>query len=813
MNIVMRYIHRNKNKMKRSVLAFIIITIAVAACAFIGSYGAVKVLAAQTDTDAAVPAGVVEEKKLTINKKTYVFSNSTDGMFRLSFAEGKSYFIGSGEDSDTMITYALIKYGTKFYLVAADDSDDNVEYNGSYTDTSFDMLESKNYNSAKRCVTLSVKNGANVELRQFTFASDYSVSMTGYYKGTYYKAGQPTTGVFTHDGNYEYFVSGKQVVADGWYKYGSASPVTQLTEDDILNSLGTASVKYLQLFEGHVVNTYQGEKCYSYLGTTRTLVCNKAVTIVNIKVLYDKNGNAKAGVRKVGDNVYFYEAGIPVKNVLKQVGDDFYYLGSNGVALKSQWVVTGDYEFYFSSSSKASKVFYSENFSNIDYAGRLYIYTAGKWHSDTTGLYNVNGKYIYFVKGLKYKGTRWYEKTDGVRYYLKNGQATYLVKAVGIRYKCYIASEDGWVPSGTLWLPGFNDLLVHIGDMGYSDIIFYRSTHSVPGYADTYRVYSNGCWVTKTNCVLYVPGGYYYFNKAGRVVRTSGWHTIDQFSSAYVDTNGRVIEYVYYNKSIGYSIYSTGTLLNKHSAGLKRAVINGKAVYYYSAANGRCLKSTSRTVESVEYVFDSYGRCFMIEEASWNYDDWMKRVTRMYLGKTGIYCNVFVANALRYAGSTDPSIDRTLKYTSFAKGGFVINSSNMCSDWALRKVTAMAVLSNGGNWMTSKEYNLTANRENFSYAALKPGDVIVYYTNGEPTHVGIYFGKFRSASELKVYLKKLGILSSVSEKSVRDWGSSSGNKPEYWVLQGGMGSSDEVYISNSAYDLSGQYAKKIIHIR
>ena len=72
MNIVMRYIHRNKNKMKRSVLAFIIITIAVAACAFIGSYGAVKVLAAQTDTDAAVPAGVVEEKKLTINKKTYV---------------------------------------------------------------------------------------------------------------------------------------------------------------------------------------------------------------------------------------------------------------------------------------------------------------------------------------------------------------------------------------------------------------------------------------------------------------------------------------------------------------------------------------------------------------------------------------------------------------------------------------------------------------------------------------------------------------------------------------------------------------------
>ena len=285
MNIGMRYIHRDKRKNKWSMLTFSIITLVMMAFVIMGSYGAVRVFAAQTDTDAAVPASVVEEKSLTINRKTYVFSNSTDGMFRLSFAEGKSYFIGSGEDSDTMITYALIKYGTKFYLVAADDSDDNVEYNGSYTDTSFEMLESKNYNSTKRCVTLSVKNGANVELRQFTFASDYSVSLTGSYKGTYYKAGQPTTGVFTHDGNYEYFVSGKQVVGDGWYKYGSASPVTQLTEDDILNSTGTATVKYLQLFEGHVVNTYQGERCYSYSGTTRTLVRNKAVTVVNIKVL------------------------------------------------------------------------------------------------------------------------------------------------------------------------------------------------------------------------------------------------------------------------------------------------------------------------------------------------------------------------------------------------------------------------------------------------------------------------------------------------------------------------------------------------
>ena len=75
------------------------------------------------ETGIATPSSVVEEKLLTMDSKAYVFSNSTDGMFRLSFAEGKSYYLGCAEDTDTMVTYALIKYGTKLYLVVADDSD------------------------------------------------------------------------------------------------------------------------------------------------------------------------------------------------------------------------------------------------------------------------------------------------------------------------------------------------------------------------------------------------------------------------------------------------------------------------------------------------------------------------------------------------------------------------------------------------------------------------------------------------------------------------------------------------------------------
>ena len=141
---------------------------------------------ADTETPGvATPTSVVEKTALKMNSSTYVFTNSTDGMFRLSFAEGESYFIGSGEDSDTLITYALIRYNSKFYLVAADDSDANVQYNGSYTDTSFEMLKSANYNSSSRYVNMSVKSGNTIELKKFTFARDYSVALTGYYNGVY----------------------------------------------------------------------------------------------------------------------------------------------------------------------------------------------------------------------------------------------------------------------------------------------------------------------------------------------------------------------------------------------------------------------------------------------------------------------------------------------------------------------------------------------------------------------------------------------------------------------------------------------------
>ena len=118
---------------------------------------------------------------------------------------------------------------------------------------------------------------------------------------------------------------------------------------------------------------------------------------------------------------------------------------------------------------------------------------------------------------------------------------------------------------------------------------------------------------------------------------------------------------MYYDESTGYSEYRSGKLLNDKSEGLKNAKINNKKVYYFSDANGRCSKLTKIVVGDVEYEFDSWGRCFKTDSISWDFDEWMKRVVNEYLGKTGIYCNVFVANALRYAGSSTPGSDMSVK--------------------------------------------------------------------------------------------------------------------------------------------------------
>lgn len=668
---------------------------------------------ADNGTAYATMSSVVKKTELTMDKSGYTFSNSSDGMFRLSYAEDESYLIGNSEDSDTKITYSLIRYGKKLYLVVSDDSDDNSEYNGSYTDTSFEMLESKNYDSAKRRVSMKLTDGGSVSLTAFVYASDYSVKVTGSIDGIFYVDGQK---------------------ADGLYVDGS--------------------------------------------------------------------------------DTYYYDAGVMVKNAFRSVGKTFYYFGSDGKAVKSQWRTSRNVDYYLSADGSAVRRFFRSNYSKSEYAGRLYSFAGGRWKCSATGVKVINGSIYYFENGKLTTATKWYKSSNNWIYYMSAGDVKYKMAASGNTYKCYVLGNGGtWSAASSMWLPSYEGCAIHTNEKGVADKLFYKPGYSDKSLAGTFQVYSGGKWVKKKNAVLNVSGVYYYFNTSGRIVLSKGWKTINDKCAAYVSDKGYVTGYVSYNSATGKTKYKKGRLLNVTTAGLKKVMLNGKLVYYYSDAKGICTQSDRVTVDGTGYVFDMYGRGTKSAGMSWSYDTWMKRVLKKYFGTTGIQCNEFVAQALRYAGGSDASAEMALKYTSYSKGGIVINSSNSCSYWATGSITANAVVSDGTEWLDSKEYVITSDRENFSYSALRPGDVIVYYTDGSPTHVGIFFGKYDTVDELKAYLKKLGVSTEKCEEYVHTWGTVYGNKSNYWVLQGGMGGDNEVYISNTADDLAGQTAKKIIHIR
>lgn len=78
---------------------------------------------------------------------------------------------------------------------------------------------------------------------------------------------------------------------------------------------------------------------------------------------------------------------------------------------------------------------------------------------------------------------------------------------------------------------------------------------------------------------------------------------------------------------------------------------------------------------------------------------------------------------------------------------------------------------------------------------LKKGDIITYSRNGRGSHVAIYIGKFSNKSKLIDYLNnEVGIKCNNKTSWIKSW---NGNC-KYWVLQGGMGYNNQVYICNNA---------------
>ena len=86
--------------------------------------------------------------------------------------------------------------------------------------------------------------------------------------------------------------------------------------------------------------------------------------------------------------------------------------------------------------------------------------------------------------------------------------------------------------------------------------------------------------------------------------------------------------------------------------------------------------------------------------------------------------------------------------------------------------------------MKQDSIQLNSDIVDFSYDALTPGDVIVYYKNGETeaSHVSLFLGKFKNAAAVKKYLIRMGVSKQLAEACVKDWGAYYDNDGTYWCI-------------------------------
>lgn len=755
-------------------------------------------IAVGVDDDTFIIATVFDaavESELKINTKKHKFSNTSNGSFDLEYAQDEDYFIGSVVDSSTEVTYCLLTYEEKFYLVVADGSS---KYRGTYHDSSFIKLKSKKYNEKTQKISLIIadkKAEYTTRMTSFHYNEDYSVRVTGWYAGLYYTEGKLATDMVARAGHYDLFQEGRLINADGWYQVQN---------------------KQIKIVDGHVSLVFDGKNCFQYTGTTCNMVKGKAVTIDAVSYRFDKTGELANGLFRIKGSHYYYINGIKLNNTEKKVGRYYYYFQDNGKAVTNTWLSMKNMIKYYDEEGICSKIFYTDAYKGKN-KNKFKQLVNGKWKFVSKGVYEINGTYYLFKgNGVRYTGTKWYQDNNKTYYYVKKGVVINRLTVSKSTYKYYFNENGKWKYARNVWVPKFENTYMKTNEKGVVAVKYYRSNYARKSYQGTYWKYDGSTWKKTKRAVVEVNGNYYCLDKKGKTVRTNGWYTLTARKAAYISKSGKVYKYVYYDTAKKCSIYKTGYGLNKSSAGYKTAKINGKKVYYYSDVNGMCVTNTSKTKGDYIYKFDKYGIAYskiFCGNMNCDYDLWMKRVMNNLLGETGIPCNVFVAQALQYAGGDNAAIKNTVQYNSFDEGGIVINSASNCSAWINSNITAEAVLSDGKSWQDSKEYTLNGVIEDFSYDNLAPGDVIAYYANGDYEHISIYIGQFQTADDVKAYLVSLGVSEEKAQESIRAWGPyvNSGNAETYWCIHGGMGAGSEVYISNTCYDVgSDEIATKII---
>jgi glucan-binding YG repeat protein len=745
----------------------------------------------------------VKKQELSQDENTHTFSNASDGSFQYDYAVKSDYYKGMGVDESTGLKYALVSYDEKLWAVVVTKKS---EFNGSYDTSSYTGKMSLKFKPATTKTVLRFsknKTGKTALEKCFYYSDDYSILTTGFSKDIYYIDGTPVKGIKKVAGTYYFFRKGKRVDETGWYPYGRSQVYVK---------------------DGKAIFRFSGDACYSFTNGKKQRVTDRYISVKGTVYWFDATGALAQGMKQAGGEYYYLRDGVSRRNYYKKVDRYGYYFGEDGKAVRDTWVNVKNAMMYFNANARNTKTYYLDGYKDSERIGMYKIYSKNKWNFVTDGIYKIDGSFVYFKNGRHYTSTRWYSSNDTTMYYIRKGEVLYKRKQSGNGYVLYQANGVRWKKVSSMWAPYNKGKTFYYDKNGTSLYRYFNASYSKSKYRNTVWIYDAGSsgWQQVTDKLLNIHSDYYYIPEDGVIKAEEGWQTIDKKTAVYTDASGKVSKYIYYDKTGKYSIYREGQKLDQIVPGIVTVQINGKTVYYLMNEQGQSV-SGSQSVDGYLYDFDKYGRAYsrrLEGSVYWDMDAWMKRVILAYLGKTNIYCNVFVDQAFALAGGDDPSQKLAVQYTSPEKGGILLDRMYTGTEWGgAGTVTGKVVLSDGKSWMKQDSIQLNSDIVDFSYDALTPGDVIVYYKNGETeaSHVSLFLGKFKNAAAVKKYLIRMGVSKQLAEACVKDWGAYYDNDGTYWCIHGGMGSSSQVYISNSTYCIpaSGNtytYGRKIINV-
>lgn len=745
----------------------------------------------------------VKKQELSQDENTHTFSNASDGSFQYDYAVKSDYYKGMGVDESTGLKYALVSYDEKLWAVVVTKKS---EFNGSYDTSSYTGKMSLKFKpeTTKTVLRFSKNKTGNTALEKcFYYSDDYSILTTGFSKDIYYIDGTPVKGIKKVAGTYYFFRKGKRVDETGWYPYGRSQVYVK---------------------DGKAIFRFSGDACYSFTNGKKQRVTDRYISVKGTVYWFDAAGALAQGMKQAGGEYYYLRDGVSRRNYYKKVDRYGYYFGEDGKAVRDTWVNVKNAMMYFNANARNTKTYYLDGYKDSERIGMYKIYSKNKWNFVTDGIYKIDGSFVYFKNGRHYTSTRWYSSNDTTMYYIRKGEVLYKRKQSGNGYVLYQANGVRWKKVSSMWAPYNKGKTFYYDKNGTSLYRYFNASYSKSKYRNTVWIYDAGSsgWQQVTDKLLNIHSDYYYIPEDGVIKAEEGWQTIDKKTAVYTDASGKVSKYIYYDKTGKYSIYREGQKLDQIVPGIVTVQINGKTVYYLMNEQGQSV-SGSQSVDGYLYDFDKYGRAYsrrLEGSVYWDTDAWMKRVILAYLGKTNIYCNVFVDQAFALAGGDDPSQKLAVQYTSPEKGGILLDRMYTGTEWGgAGTVTGKVVLSDGKSWMKQDSIQLNSDIVDFSYDALTPGDVIVYYKNGETeaSHVSLFLGKFKNAAAVKKYLIRMGVSKQLAEACVKDWGAYYDNDGTYWCIHGGMGSSSQVYISNSTYCIpaSGNtytYGRKIINV-